>query len=129
MEDKLATPGASIVTGFRYFYELFVGTIILVFVSFQSWMALRLIQYGAKLAQLEAERITRVDFERWREEQQLQLDELRASSIASGQQAVNIVKESQEKLEAQLRHGLDRMDNTQREILMLLAKKGLNRGE
>jgi hypothetical protein len=126
MDEKVLASDPAHAAGFRYFYELTVGSIIAAFLTFQGWLTVRQIRHGEQIAKLEAERITRDDFERWREEQQVQLDELRASSIASGEIAVRIVRESSEKLERQLERGLDKEEHTQRELLMALAKKGID---
>lgn len=126
--------------GFKYFYELVIGTLLAVFVGFQSWLAMRVVKHGQRLAQIDVERMTRADFEAWAKEQvqriermheenQMQMDELRASSIASGQQAVEMMKDTSEKLEAQLRHGIDKMEDTQKQILFLLAKQGIKRDD
>jgi len=122
MDEKVLAADPAHAAGFKYFYEIVVGTIMVVFFSFQGWISLTLIKHGKKIATIEAERITRADFERWREEQQVQLDELRSSTIASGAAAVAVIKESQQRVEAHLTRGLERVEGTQRELLIAMAK-------
>lgn len=111
--------------GFKYFYELIVGTILAAFISFQAWLAAATVRHGRNIAALETSQISREDFERWKEEQQVQLDEVRASTIASNKECVEAVQRSQDKLEHAITRSLDRVEGTNRELLVALAKRGL----
>jgi hypothetical protein len=110
---------------FRYFYELVIGAVLTAFIGFQAWLATMQIRHGHRLTKLEAERLTRSDFDIWKEEQQLQLDELRASTIASNNECVRAVERSQDKLEANVVRALDRVENSNQQLLVALAKRGL----
>lgn len=112
-------------SGFKYFYELVVGAILAAWLAFQGWLVTMLISHGRKIERLETAQISRADFERWKEEQQLQLDEVRASTIESNAECVRAVERSQEKLETSLTRAMDRVEKTNRELLVALAKRGL----
>lgn len=123
MDPAQATDAAP--HGFRYFYELVVGSIIAAFLALQGWVVTMLISHGRKIERIDASRVTREDFDRWREEQALALDEVRASTIASNKACAEAVERSQEKLETTVSRALDKVDASNRELLVALAKRGL----
>ncbi len=126
MDEKTLSDPAN-AAGFKYFYELVVGSIIAALITFLTWAASVIVSHGKKIAKLETGQVTRTDFDRWREEQQVQLDEVRASTIESNNECVRAVERSQEKLEQALMKGLDRVEGTNRELLVALAKRGLEK--